>query len=51
MSHKGKTQITFIFTARPDQVEEGDRLSQATRTSWRRPITAMVSWRCCATTL
>jgi hypothetical protein len=26
MSHKGKTQITFIFTAKPDQVAEGDRL-------------------------
>ncbi len=26
MSHEGKTQITFIFTARPDQVDEGDRL-------------------------
>jgi len=26
MSHEGKTQVTFIFTARPDQVEEGDRL-------------------------
>lgn len=26
MSHQGKTQITFIFTASPDQVDEGDRL-------------------------
>lgn len=26
MSHEGKTQITFIFTATPDQVAEGDRL-------------------------
>ncbi len=26
MSHKGKTQITFIFTVGPDQVEEGDRI-------------------------
>src|SRR3989304_4842595 len=26
MSHKGKTQITFIFTATPDLVQEGDRL-------------------------
>lgn len=26
MSHEGKTQITFIFTAKPDQVAEGDRL-------------------------
>ena len=26
MSHKGKTQITFIFTAIPDRVQEGDRL-------------------------
>ncbi len=26
MSHQGKTQITFIFTARPEQVAEGDRL-------------------------
>ncbi len=26
MSHEGKTQITFIFTADGDNVEEGDRL-------------------------
>ena len=26
MSHEGKTQITFLFTASPDQVEEGDRI-------------------------
>ena len=26
MSHKGKTQITFIFTATPNLVQEGDRL-------------------------
>ena len=26
MSHQGKTQITFIFTVGPDQVEEGDRI-------------------------
>ncbi len=26
MSQLGKTQITFIFTATPDQVAEGDRL-------------------------
>lgn len=26
MSHAGKTQIAFIFTASPDQVAEGDRL-------------------------
>ena len=26
MSHQGKTQITFIFTAAPDHVQEGDRL-------------------------
>lgn len=26
MSHAGNTQVTFIFTARPEQVEEGDRL-------------------------
>ena len=26
MSHQGKTQLTFIFTATPDQVAEGDRL-------------------------
>lgn len=26
MSHKGKTQITIMFTATPDQVGEGDRL-------------------------
>jgi len=26
MSHEGKTQITFIFTATPEQASEGDRL-------------------------
>ncbi|MDH3425295.1 MAG: hypothetical protein OEM22_01365 [Acidimicrobiia bacterium] len=26
MSQEGKTQITFLFTATPDQVEEGDRI-------------------------
>ena len=26
MSHQGKTQITFVFTAGPEDVEEGDRL-------------------------
>lgn len=26
MSHNGKTQLTFIFTAPPDKVAEGDRL-------------------------
>ena len=26
MSHKGKTQITFIFTVPQDRVQEGDRL-------------------------
>lgn len=26
MSHRGKIQLTFIFTARPDQVAEGDRI-------------------------
>ena len=29
MSHKGKTQITFIFTATPEQAVEGDRLFQS----------------------
>lgn len=33
MSYKGKTQITFIFTANPDQVAEGDRLF-ASHASW-----------------
>ena len=33
MSHKGKTQITFIFTATPDQVAEGDRLF-ASHAAW-----------------
>jgi hypothetical protein len=28
MSHKGKTQLILIFTAPPDQVEEGDRIFQ-----------------------
>ena len=26
MSHQGKTQITFVFTVGPDQVQEGDRI-------------------------
>ncbi len=26
MSHQGSIQLTFIFTARPDQVAEGDRI-------------------------
>ncbi|MDH3538996.1 MAG: hypothetical protein OEP52_03285 [Acidimicrobiia bacterium] len=26
MSHQGATQITFIFTAGPDQVAKGDRI-------------------------
>ena len=26
MSHKGKTQLTIVFTAPPDQVAEGDRI-------------------------
>ena len=26
MSHKGKTQLIFLFVAPPDQVEEGDRI-------------------------
>ncbi len=26
MAHKGKIQLTFVFAAPPDQVEEGDRL-------------------------
>jgi hypothetical protein len=26
MSHQGKTQLTFIFTATPDLLAEGDRL-------------------------
>ena len=26
MSHKGKIQLTFVISAPPDQVEEGDRL-------------------------
>ncbi len=26
MAHKGKIQLTFVITAPPDQVEEGDRL-------------------------
>jgi hypothetical protein len=29
MSHKGKTQITFIFTATPDLVAEGDRIFES----------------------
>ena len=26
MSHQGKTQITFVFTVGPHQVDEGDRI-------------------------
>ncbi len=26
MSHQGNTQVTFLFTVGPDQVEEGDRI-------------------------
>ncbi len=33
MSHEGKTQVTFIFTATPDQVAEGDRLF-ASHAAW-----------------
>ncbi len=33
MSHEGKTQITFIFTASPDLVGEGDRIF-ASHASW-----------------
>jgi len=33
MSHEGKTQITFIFTASPDQVGEGDRIF-ASHAAW-----------------
>ncbi len=33
MSHKGKTQITFIFTATPEQEAEGDRLF-ASHAAW-----------------
>ena len=33
MSHKGRTQITFIITAEPDQVAEGDRLF-ASHAAW-----------------
>jgi len=29
MSHKGKTQITFLFTAAPGQVAEGERLFES----------------------
>lgn len=29
MSHKGNTQITFIFTATPDLVAEGDRIFES----------------------
>ena len=28
MAHKGKVQLTLIFSAPPDQVEEGDRIFQ-----------------------
>ena len=33
MSHEGKTQITFIFTASPDLVGEGDRIF-ASHAAW-----------------
>jgi hypothetical protein len=33
MAHKGKTQLTFIITAPPDQVAEGDRLFRS-HASW-----------------
>ena len=33
MSHKGKTQISFIFTAPPDLVAEGDRIF-ASHAAW-----------------
>ena len=29
MAHKGKMQLTFVVVAKPDQVEEGDRLFQS----------------------
>jgi len=29
MSHKGKVQLTIIFTASPDLVEEGDRIFES----------------------
>ena len=29
MSHKGNTQLTVIFTATPDLVEEGDRIFES----------------------
>ena len=36
MSHEGKTQITFIFTASPSQVAEGDRIF-ASHAAWMEP--------------
>jgi len=33
MSYKGKTQISFIFTAPPDRVAEGDRIF-ASHAAW-----------------
>ncbi len=33
MSHEGKTQVTFIFTASRDQVGEGDRIF-ASHAAW-----------------
>ena len=33
MSHKGKTQVTFIFTASPDLAAEGDRIF-ASHAAW-----------------
>jgi hypothetical protein len=33
MSHEGKTQVTFIFAATPDQVAEGDRIF-ASHAAW-----------------
>jgi hypothetical protein len=35
MSHKGKTQLTVIFTAPPDLVAEGDRIF-ASHAKWMR---------------
>jgi hypothetical protein len=32
-SHKGKVQLTFVFTAKPDQVAEGDKLF-ASHAAW-----------------
>ena len=35
MSHTGKTQLTIVFTAPPDQVAEGDRIF-ASHAKWMR---------------